>query len=57
LIGTASIVMSAATAIASGDPGNGCTLGCNGCDASNGFATSSSGNCVRNLAAASRIAA
>jgi len=57
LIGTASIVISATAAAASGDPGNGMAFGTNACDASSGFATSSAGNCVRNFAAASRMAA
>ena len=53
--GTVGLAQFASTA--SGDPGSGCTLGCNGCDASRGLATSSPGNCVRNFAAASRMAA
>jgi hypothetical protein len=57
LIGTASIVTSAIAAAASGDPGAGMALGTSAFDASRGFATSSAGNCVRNFAAASRMAA
>jgi hypothetical protein len=57
LIGTASIVRSAAAATASALPGAGTSFGVNACDTSSGFATSSVGNCVRNFAAASRIAA
>jgi hypothetical protein len=57
LIGTASIVISATAAAASGDPANGTALGTSAFDASKGFATSSAGNCVRNFAAASRMAA
>jgi hypothetical protein len=51
------MVTSAAAATASAEPGNGCTLGCNAWEASSGLATSSPGNCVRNFAAASRMAA
>ena len=57
LIGTASIVRSAAAATASALPGAGASFGVSACEASSGFATSSAGNCVRNFAAASRIAA
>jgi len=57
LIGTASMDVTASTPAASGEPGSGCTLGCSACEASKGLATSSEGNCVRNFAAASRIAA
>jgi hypothetical protein len=57
LIGTASIVVSAMAATASGDPGSGTDFGVSACEASSGFAISNVGNCVRNLAAASRIAA
>ena len=39
------------------NPAAAATLGVNACEASNGFATSSIGNWVRNLAAASRMAA
>jgi len=57
LIGTASIARSAEAATASALPGAGATFGASACDSSSGFATSSDGNCVRNFAAASRIAA
>jgi hypothetical protein len=57
LIGTASMLITAAAATASGLPGIGWIFGCSGCDASNGLATSSDPNCVRNFAAASRMAA
>jgi len=57
LIGTASIVISATAAAASGEPGAGGALATSACDTSNGFATSSDVNCVRNFAAASRMAA
>jgi hypothetical protein len=57
LIGTASMVISATAADASADPGNGCTFGTSACEASSGLAMSSPGNCVRNFAAASRMAA
>jgi len=57
LIGTASIVRSAAAATASALPGTGAALGWSACETNSGFATSSNGNCVRNFAAASRIAA
>jgi len=57
LIGTASIVTSATAAAASGEPGSGLAFGVSACEASNGFANSSDGNCVRNFAAASRMAA
>jgi len=57
LIGTASMVRSAAAATASALPGAGVVFGTSACEASSGFATSSDGNCVRNFAAASRIAA
>jgi len=57
LIGTVSMFMTVSSAAASEVPGTGCMRGCNGCEASKGFATSRPWNCVRNLAAASRIAA
>ena len=57
LIGTVSMLISATAAAASGDPGNRLDSRCNACDASSGFAMSSAGNCVRNFAAASRMAA
>jgi len=57
LIGTASIATSAAIAMASALPGAGAAFRARGCEASNGLATSSDWNWVRNFAAASRIAA
>jgi hypothetical protein len=57
LIGTVSMAISATAEDASGDPGSGCTLGTSACEASSGLAMSSAGNWVRNLAAASRMAA
>jgi len=57
LIGTISMLISTSAATASGDPGNGCTFGCSACEASSGLARSSDWNCVRNFAAASRMAA
>jgi len=49
--------MSATAAAASGEPGAGFSFGTSGCEASSGFASSRPWNCVRNFAAASRIAA
>ena len=57
LIGTASMVMSATAAAASGEPGAGFDFGVSACEASSGLASSSPWNCVRNFAAASRMAA
>jgi len=57
LIGTASIVISAIAAAASGDPGSGFDFGVSGCEANSGLARSRPWNCVRNFAAASRMAA
>jgi hypothetical protein len=55
-MGSASMLTAAAAAASSGEPGAGATFGVNDCDASSGLATSSPWNCVRNLAAASRMA-
>jgi hypothetical protein len=56
-MGNASMAITAAAASASGLPGSGASFGTNACDAISGLATSSPWNCVRNLAAASRMAA